>query len=83
MEFIPDDLIVLALTIPLFTAAGIFLASPWPNLREGITLLGSTLLFITVISLLPDVLPWRANELGRYDLQPLPRSCPSHPPDVR
>ena len=56
MGFSPDDLIVLALTIPLFTAAGIFLASPWPNLREGITLVGSLLLLITVSSLLPTVL---------------------------
>lgn len=56
MGLMPDDLIVLALLIPLLTAAGIFLASPWPNLREGITLLGSALLFITVASLLPDVL---------------------------
>jgi len=56
MGLMPDDLIVLALAIPLFTAAGVFLASSWPNLREGITLLGSVLLFFTVIALLPDVL---------------------------
>ncbi|PID47317.1 MAG: cation:proton antiporter [Proteobacteria bacterium] len=52
----PDDLMVLALVIPLFTAAGIALASPWPNIREAVTLLGSLLLFATVASLTPDIL---------------------------
>ena len=70
MGFMPDDLIVLALAIPLFTAAGIFLASPWPNLREGITLLGSTLLFITVISLLPDVLAGGRTTLQLAEILP-------------
>lgn len=56
MGFMPDDLIVLALSIPLFTAVGILLAAPWPNLREAVTLVGSALLFITVAALLPPVL---------------------------
>lgn len=56
MGFMPDDLIVLALLIPLFTAAGIILAAPWKNIREGVTLLGSLLLFITIASLTADVL---------------------------
>ena len=65
MGFMPDDLIVLALCIPLFTAFGIFLASPWPNLREAVTLLGSVLLFITVAALLPYVL---ASERPSWEL---------------
>ncbi len=56
MGLMPDDLMVLALVIPLFTAAGIALASPWPNIREAVTLLGSLLLFATVASLTPDIL---------------------------
>lgn len=56
MGFMPDNLIVLALVIPLLTGAGILIASPWPNIREGFTLVGSALLFITVMSLLPHVL---------------------------
>jgi len=56
MGFSPDDLIILALAIPLLSAVGIFLASPWPNIREGVTLAGSLLLFVTVASLLPTVL---------------------------
>ena len=70
MGFSPDDLIVLALAIPLLTAAGTFLASPWPNLREGITLLGSTLLFITVISLLPNVLDGARPSLKLAEILP-------------
>ncbi|MGB1309851.1 MAG: monovalent cation/H+ antiporter subunit D family protein [Leucothrix sp.] len=51
-----DSLILLALLIPLLTAVGIVLASPWQNIREGVTLTGSVLLFITVSSLLPFIL---------------------------
>jgi len=70
MGLMPDDLIVLALAIPLFTAAGVFLASPWPNLREGITLLGSVLLFFTVIALLPDVLAGERPSLQLAEILP-------------
>ncbi|RVU86386.1 monovalent cation/H+ antiporter subunit D family protein [Leucothrix sargassi] len=56
MGFTPDDLMILALCIPLFTAAAIFLSDPWPNVREGVTLVGSVLLFITVAALTPDIL---------------------------
>ena len=70
MGLMPDDLIVLALAIPLFTAAGVFLASSWPNLREGITLLGSVLLFFTVIALLPDVLAGERPTLQLAEILP-------------
>ena len=70
MGLMPDDLIVLALAIPLFTAAGVFLASSWPNLREGITLLGSVLLFFTVIALLPDVLAGERPSLQLAEILP-------------
>lgn len=56
MVFSPDSAIILALAIPLFTGAGIVLASPWPNIREGVTLVGSILLFIVVAALLPTIL---------------------------
>jgi multicomponent Na+:H+ antiporter subunit D len=70
MNLMPDDLIVIALTIPLLTAVGIFITSPWPNVREGVTLLGSVLLFITVISLLPDVLAGERPTLQLAELLP-------------
>lgn len=70
MGFTPDDLIVLALVIPLFTAVGIILADPWPNLREGVTLAGSLLLFITVANLLPHILAGERPEWVLTELLP-------------
>lgn len=70
MGFTPDDLIVLALVIPLFTAVGIILADPWPNLREGVTLVGSLLLFITVANLLPHILAGERPEWVLTELLP-------------
>ena len=70
MGFTPDDLIILALTIPLFTGAGILLASPWPNVREGVTLVGSLLLFFTVFSLLPHILAGERPEFTLTEILP-------------
>ena len=44
-------LLLTALCLPLFAAAGITLTSRWPNLRETVTLLSSALLSITVFSI--------------------------------
>jgi len=44
-------LILLALLIPLLTAAGIFVARGAPNLREGVTMVGAVALFANVIAL--------------------------------
>ena len=52
----PEELIRLALCIPLLTIIGIYFARPWPNAREGFTLAGSILLFITIASLTPQIL---------------------------
>ncbi|MGF1610197.1 MAG: monovalent cation/H+ antiporter subunit D family protein [Kiloniellales bacterium] len=46
----------LALAIPLAGALPIALTGGWPNLRESVTLVTASLLFLTVASLLPDVL---------------------------
>ncbi len=56
MGLMPGDLIILALCIPLLTAIGIYLARNKPNIREGITLVGSLLLFIHVTALTPYIL---------------------------
>ncbi len=50
------DLILAALAIPLLGCIVIVLCHRHPNLRETATLVTSTLLFICVASLLPDVL---------------------------
>lgn len=47
--------IILTLAIPLIGAALIALCGRWPNLREGVTLVTAVLLFLTVISLVPEV----------------------------
>lgn len=70
MMLTPDSLMLLALVIPLFTMGGILLAGPWPNIREGVTLVGSVLLFITVMSLLPHVLAGERPELILTELMP-------------
>jgi multicomponent Na+:H+ antiporter subunit D len=46
----------LALAIPLAGALPIALTGGWPNLRESVTLVTAGLLFLTVASLLPEVL---------------------------
>ena len=43
-----DLLILLALALPLLTAAGIVVTGAVPNLRESVTLVGAALLFTTV-----------------------------------
>ncbi|WP_245923263.1 monovalent cation/H+ antiporter subunit D family protein [Leucothrix arctica] len=70
MGLMPDDLILLALCIPLFTAAAIGLASPWPNIREGVTLVGSVLLFITVVALVPHILAGERPILALAEILP-------------
>jgi len=44
-------LLLTALCLPLFAAAGITLTSRWPNLREAVTLFGSALLSIAVFTI--------------------------------
>ncbi len=70
MGLMPDDLIILALCIPLFTAVGIYLADPWPNVREGVTLVGSVLLFITVVALTPHILAGERPSLALTEILP-------------
>ncbi|GAA0408079.1 proton-conducting transporter membrane subunit [Cocleimonas flava] len=70
MGLTPNDLIVLALCIPLFTAAGIFLADKNPNVREGITLVGSVLLFITIVALTPHILDGERPNLKLIEILP-------------
>ena len=47
----PDMLILAALCIPLLIAAGIAAAGRFPNVREGVTLVGSVILLGVVIAL--------------------------------
>lgn len=47
----PDMLILAALCIPLLIAAGIAAAGSFPNIREGVTIVGSVILLGVVIAL--------------------------------
>ncbi len=51
----PDTLIGIALLLPLAIAAGIGLTGRFPNLREGVTLVGAAVLFVVVLMLTGDV----------------------------
>ena len=50
-----ETLILLALVIPLVTAAGIFVAGRFPNVRETVTIVGAVALFATAIALARQV----------------------------
>ncbi|HEX9789316.1 MAG TPA: monovalent cation/H+ antiporter subunit D family protein, partial [Kiloniellales bacterium] len=51
----PAPAILLSLFLPLAGALLISLSGRWPNVREGVTLVTATLLFLAVISLVPTV----------------------------
>ncbi len=50
-----ETLILLALIIPLLTTVGIFVAGRFPNIRETVTIVGATALFVTAIALARQV----------------------------
>jgi len=52
----PAPAILLSLFIPLAGAVLISLSGRWPNVREGVTLVTATLLFLAVASLVPAVM---------------------------
>ena len=51
----PAPAILLSLFLPLAGALLISMSGRWPNVREGVTLVTATLLFLAVISLVPSV----------------------------
>jgi multicomponent Na+:H+ antiporter subunit D len=59
----PEQLLVLALVLPLIGAAGIAAAGRFPNLREAVTLTTAGALALTVWSLVPAVLAGAAPRL--------------------
>ncbi len=52
---IPAEMFLAALLLPVITAASIPLARCWPNLRDGITLVGSALVLAAVVALASEV----------------------------
>lgn len=51
----PQWHLLLCLLVPLFGAAGIVMCNRWPNLRESVTLLTASALFLTAITVLLDL----------------------------
>lgn len=66
----PQTAILAALLLPLIGALGIALAGKAPNLREGITLVTSVVLFACVAQLLAPVLAGMRPELLLFELLP-------------
>ena len=66
----PEDLILAALVVPAATALLLPLFAGRPNLREGVTLVGTILLFLAVLSLLPSVLAGGRPALHLVDVVP-------------
>jgi multicomponent Na+:H+ antiporter subunit D len=66
----PPDAILLSLAIPLAGAVLIALAGPRPNLREAVTLATSGLMFLTVASLVPEVMAGGRPEATLIEMLP-------------
>ena len=66
----PPDAILLSLAIPLVGAVLIALAGSRPNLREAVTLVTSGLMFLTVASLVPEVMAGGRPEATLIEMLP-------------
>jgi multicomponent Na+:H+ antiporter subunit D len=66
----PQTAILLALALPLFAAAITGFLGGRPNLRETVTLLIATALFVTVASLLPEILAGGRPEVRLFEILP-------------
>ena len=66
----PPVAILLSLAIPLAGAVLIALAHRRPNLREAVTLVTSGLMFLTVASLVPEVMAGGRPEATLIELLP-------------
>lgn len=65
-----DIAILLALLLPLVICGGIFVAGSLPNVREGVTLLGASLLFVVVVTVAGKLAAGQAPELSLWQAAP-------------
>ena len=70
----PEFLIAAALVLPLIIAAGIAALGKFPNLREGVTIIGSFALFAVVVQLTMMVSAGQRPELYQRFLEEVPNS---------
>ncbi len=66
------NLILASLLLPVLGAAGIFCTRRWPNVREGVTMLTSVLVFACVAQLVEPVLSGAMPELALLEHLPGP-----------
>jgi len=66
----PEAAIIAALLIPTLVAVGIDATGRWPNVREGVTLVGSLALFAVVASITPAVLAGGRPAIELFELFP-------------
>ncbi|HSR71014.1 MAG TPA: monovalent cation/H+ antiporter subunit D family protein, partial [Kiloniellales bacterium] len=62
--------ILLSVLVPLLGALGIALTGQRPNLRESVTLVTAALLFLIVVSLVPEVTAGGRPELTLFEMIP-------------
>lgn len=65
-----DIAILLVLLLPLVICGGIFVAGSLPNVREGVTLLGASLLFVVVITVAGKLAAGQTPELSLWQAAP-------------
>lgn len=68
--FAPETTLLLALGLPLAGALGIILFRRKQNLREGVTLVTSLILLVTVFSLIPDILSGKQPSVKLLEMLP-------------
>ncbi len=66
----PAPAILLSLFVPLAGAVLISLSGRWPNVREGVTLVTATVLFLAVASLVPTVMAGGRPEATLIEMLP-------------
>jgi multicomponent Na+:H+ antiporter subunit D len=66
----PAPAILLSMFLPLAGALLIAMSGRWPNVREGVTLVTATLLFLTVLSLVPTVVAGGRPEATLIEMLP-------------
>lgn len=65
-----DIAILLVLLLPLVICGGIFVAGSLPNVREGVTLLGASLLFVVIVTVAGKLAAGQAPELSLWQAAP-------------
>ena len=65
-----DTILLIALLIPLIGALGVMIRGQDENVREGISVVSSIILFFVVLSLIPEILAGRSLKLHLFTILP-------------